>query len=137
MNVKHQPKQTNKYSGTKFDSLVRYDCFIGTPNSFELHYGLQWKPCIYTRPDNIFFLRTQFLHSGVPIEQFDTHENCPGGCKVGQIRSRGINSIIYFPVFTAPKQISLFFYETGPLTDIITVDNISQGISCGSRVIFG
>ena len=30
-----------------------------------------------------------------------------------------------------------FFYETGHLPDTKTVDNISQGISCGSNVIFG
>ena len=29
-----------------------------------------------------------------------------------------------------------FFYETGHLPDTETVDNISQRISCGSRVIF-
>ena len=30
-----------------------------------------------------------------------------------------------------------FFYETGHLPDTKTVVNISQGISCGKRVIFG
>ena len=31
----------------------------------------------------------------------------------------------------------IVFYETGHFPDTKTVDNISQGISCGSRVIFG
>ena len=63
-------------------------------------------------------------------------KNCLGGRKVGQIRSRGINNIIFF-LFSPPRKNITFFYETGPLTDTITVDNISQGISCGSRVSFG
>ena len=49
-----------------------------------------------------------------------------------------------FAYFFHPQKTSFphgffqdFFYETGHLADTKTVDNISQGISCGSRVFFG
>ena len=51
---------------------------------------------------------------------------------------------IFRILFSSPKntispQIFLgpFFYKTGHLPETETVDNIFQGISCGSRVIFG
>ena len=33
------------------------------------------------------------LHFWGPNERFGTHKNCPGGCKVGQISSRGIKQV--------------------------------------------
>ena len=40
-------------------------------------------------------LRTKFLCiSGVPINDLASMKNCPGGCKVGQISSRGISNVL-------------------------------------------
>ena len=40
-------------------------------------------------------LRTKTLCiSGVPMNDLAPMKNCPGGCKVGQISSRGINIIL-------------------------------------------
>ena len=98
-----------------------------------------------------FFPGTHFLgHAWVPNEQFDTN----GILSIGQIRSQGTSNMILFagfrPIFSLfrffspPKKyhfrtdfLRTFFYETGHLPDTKTVDNISQGISCGSRVFFG
>ena len=47
------------------------------------------------------FKDTFVSHSGGPNEQFGTHENCPGGCKVTLIGSR-----VYFLHVTAPSNCS-------------------------------
>ena len=95
------------------------------------------------------------LHDWGSNEQFNTHGNLSWGSKVGQIRSYGTNNMILiacfqrfffiFRIFSTPQKYhfpseffrGLFFYKTGHLPDTKTVDNISQGISCGLRVIFG
>ena len=102
-----------------------------------------------------FFLETKILeHDWGSNEQFNTHGNLSWGSKVGQIRSYGTSNMILiacfqrffviFVFFSPPKKyhfpsdfLRTFFYKTGHLSDTKTVDNISQGISCGSRVIFG
>ena len=35
--------------------------------------------------NNLFLRTTSFRISGGPNEQFSTHKNCPGGCKVALI----------------------------------------------------
>ena len=89
-------------------------------------------------------------------EQFNTHGSLSWGSKVGQIRSYGTSNMILiacfqrfffiFGIFSIPQKYrfpsefflrTFFFYKTGHLPDTKTVDNISQGISCGLRVIFG
>ena len=87
-------------------------------------------------------------------EQFNTHGNLSWGNKEGQIRSYGTSNMVLlacfqgfffiFHIFFTPQKYHFpsdffrtFFYKTGHLPDTKTVDNISQGISCGLRVIFG
>ena len=92
--------------------------------------------------------------TGVPMSNSTLMENLSWGSKVGQIRSYGTSNMIliacfqrfffFFVFFPPPKNtisprifLRAFFYKTGHLPDTKTVDNISQGISCGLRVIFG
>ena len=45
--------------------------------------------------------RTIFSQIGGSNEQYGTHEKCPEGCMVDQIRSRG-NCNFYLPLFSRP-----------------------------------
>ena len=52
-------------------------------------------------------LRTKILCiSGVPINDLAPMKNCPGGCKVGQISSRGIKDLSF--IFTSYHFDDLF-----------------------------
>ena len=64
--------------------------FVGLPPFLRIIKGLPWKPCIFTLSNPNLFRTTLFCIQGVPMNNLAPIRNCPGGCKVTLIGSRGI-----------------------------------------------
>ena len=127
--------------------------YVGTPSFRRIALWVAMET-VHLDIARISFSGDKFLmHDWGSNEQFNTHGNLSWGSKVGQIGSYGTSNMILiaclqqffviYRIFSPPKNtispryFGLFFYKTGQLPDTKTVANISQGISCRSRVIFG
>ena len=64
--------------------------FVGTPSFLRIALQVAIATMHFQMPKQVYFGEQYFWHSGDPREQLSIHEKLPWGCKVGQIRCRGI-----------------------------------------------